>query len=112
MHASATEAKMNRLASWMFAGTLALGAGAALAHEHGAKVKYDELPSAVRTAFDQEAQGGGRIEELSKERKGDRTVYSGEVLKRGQGIDLQVGEDGSVLKRSPPHDEANERGGQ
>lgn len=102
---------MKRLARWIFAGTLVLGAGSALAHGHGDKVKYDELPSAVRAAFETEAKGGGRIEELRKEQQGDRTIYNGEVVKRGQGIDLSVGQDGSVIKRSPPHDEANERGG-
>jgi hypothetical protein len=68
----------------------------------------DQLPSAVRSTFQKEA-AGGQIEELRSEKRAGKTIYEGEVVSKGKGTELQVSEDGSVQKRSPPHDESMER---
>jgi uncharacterized membrane protein YkoI len=107
---------MRSVGRWVLAGTLAMGGlgGTVFAHEHGEeghahkKVTMDQLPSAVRSTFQKEA-GGGQIEELRAEKRNGKTVYEGEVVANGKGTELEVSEDGSVLKRSAPHDEATER---
>jgi len=83
--------------------------GTAFAHGKGhEKLTMDQLPSAVQSTFQKEASGG-QIEELRKEKKGGKTVYEGEVVANGKGTELRVSEDGSILKRSAPHDEATEK---
>jgi hypothetical protein len=107
---------MTRIGRWVIAGTLALGgfAGTSVAHERGEaghahkKVTMDQLPAAARATFQKEAQGG-EIEELRSEKRNGKTIYEGEVVSNGKGTDLQVGEDGTLLERSKPHDEASER---
>ena len=107
---------MRTIGRWVFAGTLALGGlgGTAFAHEKGEaghahkKMTMEQLPTAVQSTFQKEA-GGGQIEELRSEKRGGKTIFEGEVVSNGKGTELQVSEDGSVLKRSAPHDEATER---
>jgi multidrug efflux pump subunit AcrA (membrane-fusion protein) len=107
---------MRNVGRWVFAGALALGGlgGSAFAHEKGEEghahkeLTMDQLPSAVQSTFQKEA-AGGQVEELRSEKRGDKTVYEGEVVSNGKGTELQVSEDGSILKRSAPHDEAMER---
>jgi uncharacterized membrane protein YkoI len=106
---------MTRLGRWLIAGTLALGgfAGTTFAKERGEeehahnKVTLDQLPAAARSTFQKEAQGG-TIEELRRDKRNGKTIYEGEVVTNGKGTDLQVAEDGTLLKRSAPHDEATE----
>jgi hypothetical protein len=104
---------MRRIGRWLCAGTLALGGlgGTALAHGHGEagnKVTIDQLPAAARSTFEQEAKGGN-IEELRSEKRGGKTIYEGEVVNNGKGTELQVSEDGTLLKRGKAHDEASEK---
>jgi hypothetical protein len=107
---------MQKLGRWLIVGTLALGgfAGTGLANERGEeghahkKVTLDQLPAAARATFQKEAQGG-EIEELRSEKRNGKTIYEGEVVTNGKGTDLQVSEDGKLLKRTAPHDEATER---
>ena len=107
---------MRRIGRWLFAGTLALGGlgGTALAGGHGeesqagSKVTIDQLPDAARSTFEQEAKGGN-IEELRSEKRGGKTIFSGEVVNNGKGTELQVSEDGTLLKRGRAHDEATEK---
>lgn len=106
---------MHRFGRWLFAGTLALGGlgGTALAHGHGesesgSKVTIDQLPAAARSTFEQEAKGGN-IEELRSEQRAGKTIYKGEVVSNGKGTELQVSEDGTLLKRAKPHDESREK---
>ena len=68
----------------------------------------DQLPAAARSTFQKEAQGG-EIEELRREKRNGKTIYEGEVVSNGKGTDLRVSEDGTLLKRSAPHEEATER---
>ena len=107
---------MQKLGRRLIAGTLALGgfAGTGLAHERGEeghahkKMSLDQLPAAARSTFQKEAQGG-EIEELRSERRNGKTFYEGEVVANGKGTELQVADDGTILKRSASHDEATER---
>ncbi len=106
---------MMRLGRWLMVGAFALGgmAGTAAAHgkseEHaGKKISLQELPSSVRSTFEQEASGG-QIEELRSMKSGGKLIYEGEVVQNGKGTDLKVASDGSVLSRSAPHDEATEQ---
>ncbi len=106
---------MRHVGRWMMMGTLALGgfAGTAFAnhqkeegHAHQ-KVNMSDLPSAVRSTFQKEAKGG-EVEALRKETRNGKTIYEGEVVSNGKGTELEVSEDGKVLERSKPHDEATE----
>ena len=102
---------MRNVGRWMIAGTLALGGlgGSAFAHgKGGKKVTMDQLPSAVQSTFQKEA-AGGQIEELRSEQRSGKTIYEGEVVSNGKGTELKVSEDGSILKRGAPHDEATEK---
>jgi hypothetical protein len=106
---------MRNVGRWVFVGALALGAGGPVfAHEKGEagqahkKVTMDQLPSAVQSTFQKEA-AGGQVEELRSEKRAGKTIYEGEVVQNGKGTELQVSEDGSIVKRGKPHDEAMER---
>jgi hypothetical protein len=105
---------MRHVARWIAVGTLALGglAGTAVAHEKEEghahqKVKMSDLPPPVRSTFQKESQGG-KIEELRSETRDGKTIYEGEVISNGKGTNLEVSQDGTVLERSTPHDEATE----
>ncbi len=102
---------MQRIARWLAVGALALGGvtGTALANQRHAqhKTTVDQLPAAVRSTFEKEARGG-TIEDLRQETRKGKTMYEGEVVHQGKGVDLEVDEDGSLLKRSAAHDEATE----
>src|SRR3954471_5159636 len=77
-------------------------------HPRGHSVTMNDLPKPVRTTFENEAQGG-RVEEIRKEIRSDgRVMYWGEVVKHGQGTELEVARTGSVVNRSKTHDEADE----
>ncbi len=107
---------MRNFGRFLVVGALALGgfAGSASAN-HGEKgeghahkkLQMTDLPQAVSSTFQAEANGG-QIEELRSEKRAGKTIYEGEVVKNGKGTDLRVGEDGTVLERGTPHEEANE----
>jgi len=82
--------------------------GVAFAHGHK-KMTMEQLPTAVQSTFQREASGG-KVEELRSVHRNGKLIYEGEIVSNGKGTDLQVREDGSILKRSAPHDEATERG--
>jgi len=95
------------------AGTLALGAGRAVAdeneggHEHQS-VTMADLPAAAQKTLKREAKGG-KVEELRKEtRKDGRVAYEAEIVKNGKGTDIEVSADGKVLERGKSHDEKSE----
>jgi hypothetical protein len=102
-------------------GSLALGglATSATANQAGEKdearhahrkLSLSEVPDPVRATFEREASGGP-VQGLRRETKKGKTVYEGEIVAGGQGTDLQVAPDGTILVRSAPHDvnEATER---
>ncbi|HVX98001.1 MAG TPA: hypothetical protein VHK47_24005 [Polyangia bacterium] len=77
------------------------------------ELQMSDLPSAVRSTFKREAKGG-KVEELRKETKKDGSVvYEGEIVKKGQGRELEVNSDGMVVDRGKSHNEKMEpRGSQ
>ena len=96
--------------------TLGLGTAApvmaneAVEHEHGQVVEMSALPAPVKATFDKESKGG-TLEEVRKDTlKDGRVVYRGEVIKKGKGTELEVGENGKVLHRGKAHDESKEKG--
>ncbi len=94
-------------AVWL-AAAVPTGAFANDSHPRGESVTMNDLPKAVRTTFENEAQGG-RVEEIRKETKADgRVMYWGEVVKHGQGTELEIAKSGSVVNRSKTHNEADE----
>lgn len=101
---------MTRLGRCLLAGMLTVGGGAGAAFADGKKgeeLSLDQLPGAVRSTFEREAAGGS-IEELHTEKKNGRTVYEGEVVSKGKGVDLEVADDGALVSKGAPHDEASE----
>jgi hypothetical protein len=106
---------MRKLGHCLLAGALAVGAlaGPAIAADQpeGEELTKEQLPAPVRSTFEREAAGGS-IEDLHKATKNGRTVYSGEVVSKGKGVDIEVADDGALIKKGSAHDEAKEhRGG-
>jgi hypothetical protein len=107
---------VRNIGRWVFAGALALGGlgGTAFAHGKGEegqahkKLTMDQLPSAVQSTFQKEASGG-QVEELRSKQRAGKTIYEGEIVSNGKGTELQVSQDGSILKRGTPHNEATEQ---
>jgi multidrug efflux pump subunit AcrA (membrane-fusion protein) len=102
---------MRIIGKLLLAGALALGGIGGVAYadhaKEGEKLTLTDLPPAVRATFQKEAQGG-KIEELRSATRDGKTIYEGEIVSQGKGVDLQVGKDGKVVKRSAPHEEAGE----
>ena len=107
---------MHKLATLLIAGALGLGVGGrALAdenesgHEHQS-VTMAELPAPVQKTLKREAKGG-KVEELRKETKKDGSIlYEAEIVKNGEGTDIEVNADGKVVERGKTHDESSEHG--
>jgi hypothetical protein len=101
---------MRNIGRWVFAGTLAVGGlgGIAWAHGEHKKVTLDELPTAVQQTFQKEA-AGGQVQELRAVKHAGKTMYEGEIVENGKGTELKVAQDGSIVKRGTPHDEATEQ---
>jgi uncharacterized membrane protein YkoI len=108
---------MQKLATLFLAGSLAVGAGQALAnegekgeaaHEHQT-VTMADLPAPVQATLKRESKGG-TVQELRKEtRKDGATIYEAEIVKNGKGRDIEVSADGNVLERGKAHNEKGER---
>jgi hypothetical protein len=106
-----------RKITWAIAAALPLLGPPVFAHEKGEhhkhkSVKMEDLPPAVQDTFRQEA-GTGKVEELRKEKKASgEVIYEAEIVKDGQGTDIEVDSSGKVLERGKTHDEKaeNERG--
>jgi hypothetical protein len=91
--------------------SLGLSIGPALAHDdsEGEDLAVSEAPEAVQETLEEEAQDGGEIEELRKQvHDNGQTVYTAEIVRDGEGTEIHVSPDGSVLRRGEPHDESEE----
>lgn len=78
--------------------TLILLAMAGCAAEREVAVSMDEVPTQVRATLDRERMGG-QVTESEKEIKDGKTVYSFDVIINGKGYDVDIAEDGSLLKK-------------
>jgi uncharacterized membrane protein YkoI len=61
-------------------------------------VKMADLPAAVRATLEKEA-AGGKVMEVEKEMQNGKTVYSADVMVKGQTWDITVDESGKVIKK-------------
>ena len=61
-------------------------------------VKMADLPPAVRAALDRES-AGGKVMEIEKEMKNGKTVYSADVMLKGQMWDISFDESGKVIEK-------------
>ena len=106
---------MRKLATFLLVGVVSAGFGARVfadenekGHQHQA-VTMAELPAPVQATFKREAKGG-KLEELRKEtRKDGSVVYEAEIVKSGEGTELEVNSEGRVIERGKAHDESNEQ---
>lgn len=68
-------------------------------HEKNEKeeiVTLDAVPAAVKATIQKEA-AGAEIKEIEKETEDGKTIYSAEVLIKGQIVDLKIAPDGKFL---------------
>jgi hypothetical protein len=61
------------------------------------KVSLDQLPPAVKATILEEAKGGA-IEQIGREREGDKTVYEAEWTVGGQKHDAKVSAEGALIE--------------
>lgn len=73
------------------AGTLAEKA------EKSQKLTIDQLPAAVRATLESQAQGA-KIEEIEKEDEAGAVVYSADVVKGAEKLEVKIAEDGKLLE--------------
>ena len=71
------------------------------------KVSLDQVPAAVKAAFEKEAKGG-TIGDISKEMHKGKAVYEAQITKDGKQRFVEVREDGKVMKRESAKKEAKE----
>ena len=62
------------------------------------RLRFDELPKPVQVNVQREV-GKGQISEIEREVKRGRTVYEVEFVTAQRQIEIEVGEDGSLLDR-------------
>lgn len=60
------------------------------------KLRLDEVPSAVRSALEEQAKGG-KIVDVDVDEVAGKTVYTSEIQKGGDEIDVRVDADGKLL---------------
>lgn len=58
----------------------------------------EELPAAVRATAEREV-GDGIIDDVERDNKGGRVVYEVEFVLEGQEYELDIAEDGTLLRR-------------
>lgn len=63
----------------------------------GQDIRLDELPAAVRQQVDR-MTAGAVIEDVEREKRGDTVYYSVEYEKNDQEWELEITEDGKVMK--------------
>ena len=61
-------------------------------------VAMSDVPAAVRTTLDRET-AGGKVTEVEKELKHGKTVYSADATINGEGWDISVAEDGTLISK-------------
>lgn len=61
------------------------------------KVTLDQCPTAVQKTLNEQAKGG-TIDEIEKETEDGKVIYSAEITKDGKTYDVEVGEDGTLIK--------------
>jgi hypothetical protein len=62
------------------------------------RLRFDELPKPVQVTVQREV-GKGQISEIERDVKRGRTVYEVEFVTEQRQVEIEVGEDGSLLDR-------------
>jgi|SRR3954468_12194757 uncharacterized membrane protein YkoI len=95
----------------MLAATIALG-GCAMNgkhhHDEGdddkeTPVAMDQLPAPVKATLMKEA-GGGKVDEVVTEMHNGKKIYEADVTADGKKWEIQISEDGQLLKKKLEHD--------
>ena len=68
------------------------------------KMKFDQVPAAVRETLTREAKGG-KIDTVDKETRDGKTVYEADVKIDGKNWELLVSEDGKLLSKKEDNEE-------
>ncbi|AKF03119.1 PepSY domain-containing protein [Sandaracinus amylolyticus] len=63
-------------------------------------VPREQLPEAVRRTLDREI-GQAQVGEIERDREGGTTIYEVELVENGRRYELDISEDGRVLRRHP-----------
>jgi uncharacterized membrane protein YkoI len=92
---------------WALALALPLLGGPVLADDekgehHHDSVKMEDLPAAVQDTLRKES-AGGKIEELSKEKRKGEVIYEAEIIKNGMESELEIDSSGEVVDRGKEH---------
>jgi hypothetical protein len=87
--------------------TIGMAAPAVFAGGDEQKVGLDQVPPAVKAAFEKEAKGGA-IGDVVKETEKGKTFYEAQISKNGKDRFVHVREDGKVIKRESAKKEAKE----
>ena len=61
------------------------------------KVTLDQCPAAVQATLKEQAKGG-TIDEIEKETEDGKVIYEAEITKDGKTIEVEIAEDGTLLK--------------
>lgn len=91
---------MKTMKKWMVAVAAAGGIVLAAPLVYADDVRMDDLPRPVRDTVQREI-GQGQISEIERDREPEGTVYEVEYRENGQKFELDVGEDGHVIRRHP-----------
>jgi aerobic-type carbon monoxide dehydrogenase small subunit (CoxS/CutS family) len=94
---------------WALAAVMTLGLVAAAAttrakaeekekEEGEVKVKFDEVPAAVKATLTKEANGA-KIETVDKETDDGKTIYEADVTINGKNYEIKVATDGTLISK-------------
>jgi uncharacterized membrane protein YkoI len=72
--------------------------------EQEQQVTLEQLPAAVKATLTSEA-GSGTIDEIVKVTEGDKVIYEADVLKDGKKYEVQIAEDGTLIKSAVDDEE-------
>jgi len=76
--------------------------------EKEVEIKLSDCPKPVQLTFEREAHGG-KIEEVTKEQEGKRTVFEAEIEIDGKDYEVEVAEDGTLLSKVLEDEEWNDK---
>ncbi len=66
--------------------------------ENAVKMKFNDCPAAVQATLKKES-GGAMIDSVDKETEDGKTIYEADVMVDGKNWELQVREDGQLMKK-------------
>jgi len=110
--------KLNR---WLLIGVCALGLTAALSlnvraddkdkEENEVKMKFDDVPAAVKTTITKEADGTA-VTTVDKETDDGKTVYEADAKIGNNNYEIKVAEDGTLISKKLDNDDDEKKDGE